>query len=50
MNEFPLFELGKSSAFGKDCMVLSRICRIIHDKKTLIRINEMFPPDDRWSL
>ncbi|MEA1893865.1 MAG: chorismate pyruvate-lyase family protein [Euryarchaeota archaeon] len=40
----------ENSAFGKDCMVLSRIYRIIHDKKTLIRINEMFPIDDRWSL
>jgi chorismate-pyruvate lyase len=40
----------KSSAFGNDCMVLSRIYRIIHDKKTLIWINEMFPLDDRWSL
>ena len=50
MNELSLFELGKGSAFGKDCTVLSRIYRIIHDQKTLIRINEMFPIDDRWSL
>jgi chorismate-pyruvate lyase len=40
----------KSSVFGEDCMVLSRIYRIIHDRKTLIWINEMFPIDDRWSL
>ena len=40
----------KSSAFGKDCTVLSRIYRIIHDKKTLIWINEMFPLDDRWNV
>ena len=50
MNELPPFELGKSSVFGEDCTVLSRIYLIIHDKKTLILINEMFPIDDRWSL
>jgi len=50
VNELSFVELGKSRAFGKDCTVLSRIYRIIHDKKTLIRINEMSPIDDRWSL
>jgi chorismate-pyruvate lyase len=50
VNELSLVELGKSRAFGKDCAVLSRIYRSIHDKKTLIWINEMFPLDDRWSL
>ena len=50
INELPLFELGKSRAFGKDCTALSRIYRIIHNKKTLIRINEMFPIDDRLRL
>jgi chorismate-pyruvate lyase len=40
----------KNSAFGNACTVLSRIYRIIHDKKTLIRINEMFPLDDRLRL
>ena len=40
----------KSSVFGAGCMVLSRTYRIVHDQKTLIRINEMFPIDDRWSL
>jgi hypothetical protein len=47
MNELSLFELGKSSAFGKECTVLSRIYLIIHDQKTLIRINKMFSIDGR---
>ena len=50
INELPLFEFGKNRAFGKDCTALSRIYRIIHNKKTLIRINEMFPIDDRLRL
>jgi hypothetical protein len=30
--------------------MLSRIRRIIHGKKILAGINEMFPTGDRWSL
>jgi len=48
--EIVRMEILKSDLFGEECMALSRAYRIIHNHKTLIRINETFPIDDRWDV
>jgi len=48
--EIDEIEILENRVFSKECMVLSRKYRIIHDNTTLMWINEMFPIDDRWNL
>lgn len=43
-------EKKKGNGVFKDLPVLSREYFIIHDRKVLMWINELFPMDDRWEL